>query len=238
MENLDIHVALIPDGNRRWAKKRGFLPWIGHQAGAKMFNQLIDKILELGIMHFTFWGASYDNLTKRNPKEVSVLLDVMHTQFSQALKNKKIDEYKVHIEFLGKWKEIVPEKTQKVFQKLMDKTKDYNGRFFNLLIAYNGDDEMQSCIQEIANEAQKSSDPVKVTPELIKSHLWVKKSPEIDFIIRTGSGDDPHNSTGFMMWQTAYSQFYFTKTLFPDFTPSMFEEAIKDFLVREKRKGK
>jgi len=234
--NICKHVAVIPDGNRRWAKKRGLLPWIGHQEGAKTLTKLLEKALEMDLQCFTVWCASWDNLTKRSEQEVSFLLKIFDEFFRKALDNKQIHENEVRVNFLGRWREIFPKATQEIMEKIIEKTGNYNKHFLTVMVAYNGTDEMEDCVKKIA-EQYKEGKISKIDGGVIKQNLWSKNLPPVDLIIRTGSGGDPHNSAGFMMWDSAYSQLYFTDITFPDFGPEKLEEAINDFNDRERRKG-
>jgi undecaprenyl diphosphate synthase len=236
MENIPKHVVVIPDGNRRWARKRGFQPWIGHQAGTKSLEKVLEKALELKIPYFTFWGGSFDNLTERPKIEIEFLFKVYTEQFKRIAKDKRIHQNKVKVRALSRWREVLPQETQKAIEKAVEVTKEYNNYFLTFLLAYNGTDEMRAAIQKIADEARNKI--VKVTDKLIKNSLWTKDLPAVDLVIRTGCEKDPHMSAGFMMWDTAYSQYYFTETLFPDFGPKEFEEIIKDYSARERRMGK
>lgn len=239
VKNVLKHVVVIPDGNRRWAKKRGFPVWVGHQAGAKTFEKVLDKALELKIPYLTFWGGSWDNLTRRSKIELNFLFKVYTKQFERIVSDKRIHQNKVKVNVLGRWQEVLPEATQKAIEKTKESTKDYNKYFLTFLLAYNGTDEMLACVQKIANLATRANPHgVKATEKLIKENLWTKDLPPVDLVIRTGCEDDPHLSAGFMMWDTAYSQLYFTKTYLPAFTPEEFEEIIKDYGRRQRRFGK
>jgi len=230
------HVVLIPDGNRRWAKKRNLPSWRGHFEGAKTVEKILRKVLEMKIPYFTFWGGSYDNLTERPKKEIQFLFKVYEMYFKKLLKEKRIDKEKVRINVFGRWKEIFPPNLKKVVENTLNRTKKYQNYFLTLLLAYNGTDEMLDCIKRIAKISKdKKTD---VDGNLIQKNLWTGSLPAVDLVIRTGCQGDPHNSAGFMMWHTAYSQLYFTKTLFPDFSPEELEKSIKDFLKRERRFGK
>jgi undecaprenyl diphosphate synthase len=228
-----MHIALIPDGNRRWAKKRGFPPWQGHVEGAKNLEKILKKAWEMKIPYFTFWGSSLDNLTKRPKREVQVLISLYQKYFRKLLKEKRIFKEEVRVNVIGKWKEIFPEELKKIILELINKTKKHDQRFLTFLLAYNGTDEMLEAIRAILKKKIK-----KINEEILLENLWTGSLPPVDLIIRTGCEGDPHNSAGFMMWQTAYSQFYFTKTFFPDFTPEEFEKVINDYLKRERRFGK
>ena len=229
----NYHVVIIPDGNRRWAKKRKISPEEGHKQGIRTLEKILEKAREMGIKYFTFWTASFDNLTKRTKKEVSFLYEVLDEQFKRVLKDKRTYQNKVKVNVFGEWTELVPEKTQKLIRELTTKTKSYNNHVLTFLLAYNGTDEILNCIQDITKKKIKN-----ITPQTIKQNLWTKDLPPVDLVIRTGCEDDPHMSAGFMMWDTAYSQLCFTKTLFPAFSPKEFEKIIRDYQRRDRRMGK
>ena len=230
------HVAIIPDGNRRWAREKGVPLNEGHRIGAKTTQKIFEKALELKIPYLTFWAASYDNLIKRSQEEVNFLITLINAEFQRLIKDARIHENEVRIRILGRFQEVLPEKTLRIIEKLMKKTEDYKIFSLTFLLAYNGTDEMLEAIKRIAKEVKIST--IKITEELIKSFLWTRDLPPVDLVIRTGCQGDPHNSAGFMMWHTAYSQYYFTKTLYPDFTSEEFEKAVNNFLKRERRTGK
>ena len=235
MKNIPNHVAIIPDGNRRWARKRGIKAWLGHREGVKAFEKILDKSRELKIPYITFWGGSWDNLTKRSKIEINFLFKVYTEQFKRVADDKRIHQNKVKINVLGRWKEILPKETQEAIERAMEVTKSYNNFFLTFLLAYDGTDEMLDCVQKIAKISQDKK--IKISKNLIKENLWTKDLPPVDLIIKTGCESDPHNSAGFMMWDTIYSQLYFTQTLFPAFSPKEFEQIIEDYSKRERRLG-
>jgi len=235
VKNIPNHVAIIPDGNRRWARKRGIKAWLGHREGVKAFEKILDKSRELKIPYFTFWGGSWDNLTKRSKIEINFLFKVYTEQFKRVADDKRIHQNKVKINVLGRWKEILPKETQEAIERAMEVTKSYNNFFLTFLLAYDGTDEMLDCVQKIAKISQDKK--IKISKNLIKENLWTKDLPPVDLIIKTGCESDPHNSAGFMMWDTIYSQLYFTQTLFPAFSPKEFEQIIEDYSKRERRLG-
>lgn len=231
-KNTLKHVAVIPDGNRRWAKKRGLPSFVGHQKGVDALEKILDKFLEMKIPYFTFWGSSMDNITKRTKGEVSYLFNIFENQFKRIADHERIHKNKVKINVLGRWEELFPEKTKKAIKEAIKKTKDYDKYVLTFLMAYNGDDEMVECMKTIKKKG------IVFNNQTIKENLWTKELPSVDLIIRTGCSDDPHNSAGFMMWDTTYSQLYFTDKLFPDFKEKEFEKAIKDYSERQRRLGK
>lgn len=230
--NTINHLAVIPDGNRRWAKKNGLSSFMGHEKGAENLKELGLKALEMKIKYFTFWGTSLDNITKRSELEVNYLYGIIEKQFSQLVEDKRIHENRIKISIIGRWEEIFPEKVKQAMYKAIESTKDYDDYNLIFLMAYNGEDEMLDCVKKIA-----ASDNSDITKETIKANLWTKDFPPVDLIIRTGCEDDPHISTGFMMWDTAYSQLFFSEKYFPEFTPVELEKAVLQFLGRERRKG-
>lgn len=236
-KNLPQHVVIVPDGNRRWAKQRGLVPWRGHLKGAEKTKELLQTVLDLGIYCLSLWGGSYENLTKRSKVEINVLFRIYQRYFRQLAKRKEIHQNQVKVNVIGRWLEILPNKGIQAIKELMEVTQNYNQHLLNFFIAYNGTDEMLCAIKSILKEGRKNKN-LKVTPELLKKHLWSGQLPPVDFLIRTGTQDDPHNSVGFMMWQTANSQYYFTNTMYPDFGRKEFIKAIKDFQRRERRLGK
>ncbi|MDD5639938.1 MAG: polyprenyl diphosphate synthase [Candidatus Pacebacteria bacterium] len=230
--NIPNHIAIIPDGNRRWAKKKGLAAFMGHQKGAEKFEELLTKALELKIKFITFWGASLDNITKRSPEEVDYLFKIFENYFNRLADEPKVHKEGVKIRVLGRWEEFFPDSLKESIYRLIKNTESYNNYGLTFLMAYNGTDEMIKCIEKLKNSKEE------ITNETIKNNLWTRDLPYVDFLIRTGCENDPHNSAGFMMWQTAYSQLFFSKEYFPDFGSESFEKSIDDFSKRERRKGK
>jgi undecaprenyl diphosphate synthase len=231
MKNLPKHVAIIPDGNRRWAKKKGLRGVFGHEKGGEALENILDKVLELKIIHTTFWGLSLDNVLKRSKPEIEYIYGVIERQFRKLLVDERIHKNKIKVRAFGRWREYFPAKTKKTMEEVIEKTKDYDKYYLNFLMAYNGTDELVECVKAIQKQSKQADD------NLIKQNLWTKDLPSVDLIIRTGVEGDPHLSAGFMMWDSAYAQLYFTKTYFPAFGPKEFEKIILDYSERPRRKG-
>ena len=236
-EKLPNHVAIVPDGNRRWAKNKGLAPWRGHLAGAKKTEEQVQTAFDLGLKCLSWWGGSYNNLTKRAKIEINNLFRIYERYFKKLIKDKEIYKNEVKVSVIGRWQEILPKTGIKAAKELIEKTKNHNKCKLNFFIAYDGAHEMISAIKSIVKETRKNKS-IKVTPDLLKEHLWTKDLPPVDLLIRTGSSDDPHNSSGFMMWLTANSQLYFPKGFYPDFGKKEFIKAIEEFQRRERRLGK
>lgn len=237
MKNIPKHIAIIPDGNRRWAKNKNLKPWKGHYKGAKRFEELADEAFSLGIKNFSFWGSSEDNLTKRPLREKRALLNIYEIYFEKLLKNKKIFDNKIKINIIGKWRKQFPKRLVKLLEEGIEMTK-YHDRFnLNFLLAYNGSTDILEATRRIVKLSKKDATLV-VDRQLIADNLMTRTLPLVDLIIRTGVENDFHNSAGFLMWQTQNSQFYFTDLQFPDFTAKQFVVALEDFTRRKRRLGK
>lgn len=236
-ENLPKHIVIVPDGNRRWAKKKGLAPWRGHLEGAKRTEELIETAFDLGVGCLSVWGGSLNNLTERPEREIKALFKIYDQYFKRLIKEKKIHQNKVKVNVIGRWQEVSPKKTISIIRELIQATKDYSQYSLNFFIAYNGTDEMLTAVKNIAQEARKNKG-LKITEKILEKYLWSGHLPPVDFLIRAGSGGDPHNSVGFMMWQTANSQLYFTDIMYPDFNKKEFIKAINDFVRRQRRFGK
>jgi undecaprenyl diphosphate synthase len=234
--SLPEHVAIIIDGNRRWAKARGLQSQEGHVRGAKVLEEINEAAVDLGIKHLTIWGGSYDNLTKRNPQEIRMLDEKMYRVWAQnGLKNKTIFQKEVKIRFVGEWPALLSQETQNAMRALEDATKDYSSYYYTYLIGYNGDREMTAAINAIIKSGVEN-----VGVNTIESYLWTKDLPPVDLVVRTGEGGSNilHNSNGFMMWHTRNSFFYHTEKYWPDFTADDLKEAIGQFSQKERRFGK
>ncbi len=235
-KNLPQHVVIVPDGNRRWAKQKGLAPWRGHLAGAKTTEKIVKAAFDMGISCLSFWVGSWDNLTKRPQTEINILFRIYERYFHKLAKSQEIHRNQVKVNVFGQWLKVLPTKAIESIKEATRATKDYNQYLLNFFIAYSGTDEMLQAIKGILKEGQKNKN-LKVTSELLKKHLWTGSLPSVDFLIRTGSRNDPHNSAGFMMWHCADSQLYFPKELYPDFAKEEFIKAIKEFQRRERRMG-
>jgi len=236
--NLPQHIVLIPDGNRRWARKRGLPPFFGHRQGVKTLEKILKAALDLKIPYFTFWGTSLDNVTKRSSSEVNFLFKLFERHFKKLAKVREVHQNGVRINVLGRWEKLFPEKTKKAIREAIEKTKNYKNYQLTFLMAYSGIDEMTTAIRGIAEFRIQNSE-LRINEESIKANLWTKDLPAVDLVIRTASERDnwSHLSAGLMMWDLADAQIYFTQTLFPDFSVAEFKKAIKQYSQTERRMG-
>ncbi len=232
-ENAPRHIVIIPDGNRRWATEHHLDPWEGHEAGAHNTEKLIREAKRLGIKEISFWGSSLENLVKRPVLESRALLRIYETYFKELLDSKDIHNDEVHIRFIGRWEEQFPASLKQIMYKCLETTKHYNKRFLNFFLAYSGDDDMRQAIQKIIDALPTGT---KITDEIIKNHLMTRETAPVDLLIRTGG--EPHLSAGFMMWDIANVQFFFSEKYYPDFDELCLQEAISDYISRGRRFGK
>lgn len=230
VQNIPHHVVIIPDGNRRHARALGREPWYGHELGAKNTEFLIKKAHKLGIRELSFWGSSLENLKKRPLDETRALLRIYETYFQELAGNADIHEKQVRVRFIGRWREQFPASLKQILISIEESTKDYDNYGLNFLLAYSGDDDMLQAIEALS--LSKS----KITKESLKAVLMTHELPPVDYMIRTGG--DPHLSAGFMMWDTANAELFFSEALYPAFDEKAFEEAIIDYGTRSRRKGK
>jgi undecaprenyl diphosphate synthase len=233
IENIPTHVAIIPDGNRRWAKSRGLKPWEGHEEGAKNLEEILRANLDLGVKYVTFWGSSADNLKKRPLAEKKALLDIYKRYFEKITDSEDIHGNQVRINVIGRWQEQFPRSLKKIIERSIEKTRYYKKFFLNFLLAYSGDDEIVSAVNKLL---EKYKGKAKVTAKALKDQLMTKDLPPVDLLVRTGG--EPHMSAGFMMWDIANAQMYFSETLWPDFDAPKMREAILDYSKRTRRFGK
>lgn len=230
--NLPNHVVVIPDGNRRWAKDKNMDPWDGHEEGAKNVEELTRAALDLGIKNMSFWGSSLENLKKRPVLEKKALLTIYEKYFRKLVSGEDIHKNEVRINIIGRWREQFPRGLKKILEEGIEKTKEYGKYNLNFFLAYSGDDEMIEAVKKMVDKFKNSKE---ITKEVVKENLMTKDLPSVDFMIRTGG--EPHLSAGFMMWDIAEAQLYFSEKLFPDFGVRDFKSAIEDYKNRGRRLG-
>lgn len=228
------HIAIVPDGNRRWARAKGLKPWIGHQYATENLKKIFEAALDIKIPYFSFWASSQDNLAKRPKAENKFLLNLFKKEFAKLAIDKRIHKEQVRVNIFGEWRKQFPEEVKKPMKRAIETTKNYNKFFLNFFIAYSGIDEMLKAIRKISKQNLDNPD-FKITPQLIKKYLFTKDLPRVDYLIRTGG--EPHMSAGFMMWDIADAQMYFSDKSWPDFTANDFKKAIQEYSRRQRRFG-
>lgn len=224
------HVAIIPDGNRRWAKERGLTTPEGHRAGMKAIEAITREAKRQGIKYLTAWGCSRDNVTKRSPWEVRFLFKIFEEYFQKMLTDKELHRDRVRVRVIGEWLKFFPGPLKKAVLAIEEATKNYKNYNLTLLMAYDGKREMVQAV----NRAKGKS----VSESNLKKYLWTKDLPLVDLVIRTGEEEHlAHWSAGFLMWHTADAEFYFTETFWPVFGVKEFRKAIAEYEKRPRNLG-
>ncbi len=224
------HIALIPDGNRRWATEKGMPSVQGHRhAVEKILPQLYDTLLELGIPYCTFWAMSPDNFKKRSSFEVNNLFGLLFHFFEAQLKDFK--EKNIRVKIIGNMDEL-PDKVREHLKKAMEETKDNTRMTFIIAMNYGGRDEIIRGIHKLIQSDIKKEN---ITSELLTSLLDTADIPDPDIIIRTGG---EQRTSGFLLWQSEYTEYFFLDKFFPDFTPEDLKNCINQYEQRQRRFGK
>lgn len=229
------HIAVILDGNRRWAKKNMRIQKIGHQKGADRVEDLIDWCRELGIKIITIYGLSTENLEKRQD-EIDYLFQLMEDKLRKLLHEPKLHKYRMRVKGLGKIN-LLPKGMQDVISKLEEVTKNYDGMYFNIAIAYGGQTELVDAVKKIAGMVKEGKIDINdIDKDLIESCLYTSHLPQAapDLILRT-SGEQ--RLSGFLIWQSAYSELIFMDIFWPEFRKIDLMRAIRTYQKRQRRFG-
>lgn len=234
-ERMPRHVAIIMDGNGRWAKKRGLPRVAGHNAGMKTMKKIVDHSDKLGIEYLTVYAFSTENW-KRSIAEVSGIFKLLVTYVNSELK--ELVENNVKVTVLGDYRQI-PSDAEKSLEKTLEATKNNTGLRFNIALNYGSRDEIRRAVEEIARGVQAGNlNPEDITEDTISVHLFTGKLhldiPDPELVIRT-SGE--LRLSNYLLWQTAYSELVFSDVLWPDFSPEEYEKAIEEYQSRDRRFG-
>ena len=226
------HVAVIMDGNGRWAQNHGHERYYGHQAGVEAVRGIIECAAELGIRYLTLYTFSTENWNR--PKEevellMGLLVKAMHNELEKLIANN------VRLLMAGRMQDL-PESSREAMQYAIDKTAANDGLTVVLAISYSGRSELAHAAASIARKAVEGVlDPEEISEETISRHLYLSEVPDPDILIRTGGECRLSN---FLLWQLAYAEFFFLPVMWPDFSKDDFKEIIADFQNRERRYGK
>jgi tritrans,polycis-undecaprenyl-diphosphate synthase [geranylgeranyl-diphosphate specific] len=231
------HIAVIMDGNRRWAKQNGFDIIKGHEAGVNVLENLMNflsKNSDIRIKNITLYSLSEDNKQKRSPEQVKALMRLFKEGFSKLSKDKRLMEDGIKVSVFGKYK-MLPEDVVREIDKCIELTKDNNESFLNFCIAYDGQSEIVEACKKISeklkNNELKQDD---ITKETIKSNIFTARFKAPELIIRTGK---EKRMSGFLLWDSSYSELYFCDKFWPDIEAQDFLEAIKEFQQRNRGFG-
>ena len=230
-ENLPNHIAIIMDGNRRWAKAKGKLSSFGHKEGAKTLEKIVRYANKIGIKYITVYAFSTENW-KRKAEEVSTLMALFQSYLDDY--SKRADSENIKVKILGS-REGLSEKMKDSIEKCMERTKNNTGITFNIALNYGGRDEILRAVKEIATEIKDGKiRPEEITEETISDKLYTKGEPDPDLLIRT-SGEI--RLSNFLPWQLVYTEFLFVEKNWPDFTENDLDEAIIEYQKRTRKFG-
>ena len=229
--NVPAHIAIIMDGNGRWAKEKGMIRLKGHQAGMESLREIVRACSDKGVKVLTVYAFSTENW-KRPIEEVSGIFSLLVRYVARELK--ELDANNVQIRMLGDI-DPLPADAKKAAQKAVDSTKDNTGLIFCIAINYGGRAEIVRAARFLAKQAAEGQlDPGSIDEAMFASQLYTADLPDPDLIIRTGG---EMRLSNFLTWQSAYSELYVTDTYWPDFTPDKLQEAIDAFNGRDRRYG-
>ena len=224
MKNIPYHLGIILDGNRRWAKERGLPYFEGHRKGLETVKKIINYCKEKGIKILTLFVFSTENW-KRGPKEVNYLMRLAKKAISNHFKH--LHKNKIRVKVIGQ-KEKLPRSLQKEIAQIEEKTRDNKEMTVNFALSYGGRAEIVQAIKKII---EKKIPPEKINEDTLGENLWTS---DVDLIIRTGKEQRISN---FLIWQAAYSEFYFSPKYWPDFTEKDLDAALADYARRQRRFG-
>lgn len=230
-----FHLAIIPDGNRRWAKQHGLKGYKKlYDKGFQGLADITETAFEQGVTHLSLWGSSHANIADRSTQFFRSIDRAFRDNVLKLSDNPAIEKYDVHINIVGEWRESLTAKTVDAFDDAMKKTARRKARELTILVDYSGTRERAAAVRSIVMEPDDSMAP----GELLRSRSWTGHLPDVDLIIRTGAWQDPHNSAGFMSLLVDEAQLSFPELLWPDFTPELLTDIITEFNTRERRHGK
>jgi|SRR5690554_28285 len=229
---LPRHVAIIMDGNGRWAKLKGLLRYKGHESGSKAVKEVVEGCAEIGIDHLTLYAFSTENW-KRPEKEVSLLMKLLVSSLKKEINS--LQENEIKLNAIGNLHKL-PTSVYNELTKAMDETKNNKKLTLTLALSYGSREEIIKTVQEISDKVKNNLiSPHDIDETVINNHLYTQNLPDVDLLIRT-SGEQ--RISNFMLWQIAYAELYFTNILWPDFTKKHLFEALLDYQNRERRFGK
>ncbi|MDD5147681.1 MAG: polyprenyl diphosphate synthase [Candidatus Daviesbacteria bacterium] len=228
-QNIPSHIAIIMDGNRRWARVRNLPDIKGHEKGAEALENVVEAADRMGIKTVTVYALSTENIQERAKREVFELFNLMRKGFHTRLK--KMMQKGVRVTILGEMHGL-PETIKKLIDQVKDTYIKSESIKLNIALNYGSKKELVEAIKDIVKEGV---DVNKINEQIIERHLYTNGQPDPELVIRTGGRSRLSN---FLLWQTAYSEFYFTKTLWPDFDAGELKKAIVWYQEQKRNFGK
>lgn len=230
--NVPNHVAVIMDGNGRWAKKIGKERFFGHNNGVSSVRDTIEASIDIGIKNLTLYVFSMENW-KRPETEVKALMHLLFSSINNELKNLNKNNIKLNV--IGK-KDLLPKLTKKRLQTAVEQTNKNNGLNLNLAISYGSKQEIVEAVKSISDKVKKNIISLEnIDENIINDHLYTRNLDNVDLLIRTGGEIRVSN---FLLWQISYAELFFLELLWPDFKKRHFYEAIVEYQKRARRFGK
>lgn len=230
-ENMPQHIAIIMDGNRRWARAKGKPAGFGHKEGAKTLEKIVRYANKIGLKHITVYAFSTENW-KRAEEEVKALMALLQSYLDDY--SKRADSENIKVKILGDITALAP-KMQKSIKECMERTKGNTGVTFNIALNYGGRDEIVKAIKNISEEVKENKIKIEdINEELVSNNLYTKGQPDPDLVIRT-SGEI--RLSNFLPWQVVYSEFIFVEKNWPDFTEEDLDNAIIEYQKRTRKFG-
>ena len=228
---IPTHIAIVMDGNGRWAKQRGLPRPAGHKAGAESFRTIANYAKSIGLQYLTVYAFSTENW-KRPEDEVDAIMDLLEKYLREAIRD--MDRNRVRFCFFGDLSRLSPE-LQREAQEAVERSKKYEGVQVNFCLNYGGRDEIIHAVKAYtADVAAGKADPEKLTEDVFSRYLYSAGVPDPELIIRP-SGE--MRVSNFLLWQSAYSEYVIMNVLWPDFTPEHLDSAIEEFHRRSRRFG-
>lgn len=233
-KDIPQHVAIIMDGNRRFAMEIGLSMHEGHVKGKDKLEELMEWCQEMGIRVLTVYAFSTENLN-RDESEVQCLMDLFEESFLRLAEDQRVHGNKIRVTVLGQ-RELLPERVQRAIEVAEQRTKDYDRNFYNIALAYGSRQEMITAIKRIACKVKDGEVNVDdIDEKMVSSFLYTADFPDPDLVLRT-SGEE--RVSNFLLWQLAYSELYFTDVFWPGFRKVDFLRAIRTYQARQRRFGK
>ena len=242
-QNLPQHIAVIPDGNRRWARLRGLPDKDGHREGRATFHKISKVAFQLGIPYFTFWAMSEDNHAKRSTTEIGSLVSLLK-EVLEGDWTKDLFENQIQFRVRGKWRELAATKhLARLIDNLERRIRSFKKHNLTVMLGYDGKHELEETVQGRIYDwmSERWWQTKGIDFEKIRKALrWTGELPPVDLEIRTGETMERwfHNSAGFMMLHTADSEIHISPTLWPDFSEQEFKKIVEEYCQRERKLGK